>query len=143
VYKRQEVVLEAIKKHLKEGPKYFEDDAYTDQPEMTIASEMIREAILFLLHDEIPHGVGVDVRSMQYKRSGTCEIHADILCSKTSHKGMIIGKQGTMLKHIGSRARQSIENMVGTKVNLKLWVRVKENWQNNSGVMKELGYHNE
>lgn len=138
-----DLILDTIKKYIKEGPKYFEDDAYTDQPEMAIAAEMIRESALYLLHDEIPHGVGVDVRSMQYQRSGVCEIHADILCNKNSHKGMIIGKQGAMLKTIGSRARQSIQNMVGAKVNLKLWVRVKTNWQNNSGIMKELGYHNE
>ena len=136
-----DVILNTIKKYLKEGPKYFPDDIYTDQPEMVIAAEMIRESALYLLRDEIPHGIGVDIRSMQYKKSGVCEIHADLLCDKKSHKGMIIGKQGATLKIIGTRARQSIQKMLGAKVNLKIWVRIKPNWRNNLVIMKELGYH--
>ena len=135
-----DIILDHIKKYIPEGPKYFPDEMYTDQPEQIIAGEMIRESALYLLHDEIPHGVGVDIRSMEYKRSGVCEIHADVLCEKESHKGMIIGKQGEKLKQIGTGARKSIEEMLGAKVNLKLWIRVKPDWRNRAGIMKDLGY---
>ncbi len=136
-----DLILKQLKKYIPEGPKYFPDDMYTDQPEQTIASEMIRESALYLLHDEIPHGVGVEIRSMEYKHSGVCEIHADILCEKASHKGMIIGKQGAKLKQIGSNARKSIENMLGAQVNLQIWIKVKPDWRNSAGTIKELGYH--
>ncbi|MCK5129659.1 MAG: GTPase Era [Clostridiales bacterium] len=138
-----DVVLTHIKQHMPEGPMYFPEDEYTDQPEKVIAAEMIRESALYLLHDEIPHGVGLDIRSMKYKPSGVCEIHADLLCDKASHKGIIIGKQGSMLKNIGTKARMQIQRMLGAKVNLKIWVRVKPNWQNSVSIMKDLGYHNE
>lgn len=134
-------ILEAIKKNMPEGPKYFSEDIYTDQPEQVIASEMIRESALHLLHDEIPHGVGVEIRSMEYKPSGVCEINADLLCERDSHKGMIIGKQGSKLKQIGIAARRSIEGMLGAQVNLKIWVRVKPDWRNSLGIIKDLGYH--
>ncbi len=138
-----DIILDKVKKYIPEGPKYFPEEMYTDQPEQVIASEMIRESVLFLVHDEIPHGVGVEIRSMQYKPSGVCEIHADLLCERDSHKGIIIGKQGSKLKEIGTAARKQIERMLGAKVNLKIWVRVKPDWRNRSGVMKDLGYHNE
>jgi GTP-binding protein Era len=138
-----DIILEKIKSYIPEGPKYFPEEMYTDQPEQVIASEMIRESVLFLVHDEIPHGVGVDIRSMQYKPSGVCEIHADIMCERDSHKGIIIGKQGAKLKEIGIAARKQIERMLGAKVNLKIWGRVKPDWRNKSSVMKDLGYHNE
>jgi len=136
-------ILEEIKKNMPEGPKYFPDDMYTDQPEQVIAGEMIRESVLYLLHDEIPHGVGVDIRSMEYKKSGVCEIHADLMCDKDSHKGIIIGKRGEKLKQIGIAARKSIEGLLGAQVNLQIWVRIKPNWRNSPGIMKDLGYNND
>lgn len=135
-----DIILEKVKKYIPEGPKYFPDEMYTDQPEQVIAAEMIRESALYILHDEIPHGVGVDIRSMGFKPSGVCEIHADLLCEKDSHKGIIIGKGGETLKQIGSAARKSIEGMLGAQVNLKIWVRVKPGWRNSTSVIKDLGY---
>ena len=138
-----DVILEKLKSYIPEGPKYFPDDIYTDQPEQVIAAEMIRESVLYLLHDEIPHGVGVDIRSMKYKKSGVCEIHADLLCERDSHKSIMIGKRGAKLKEIGSAARKSIEGMLGAQVNLQLWVRVKPGWRNNMSAIKDLGYRDE
>jgi GTP-binding protein Era len=138
-----EIILQKLKKYIPEGPKYFPDDMYTDQPEQVIAAEMIRESALYILHDEIPHGVGVDIRSMGFKPSGVCEIHADLLCEKDSHKGIIIGKGGATLKQIGSAARKSIEGMLGAQANLKIWVRVKPGWRNSASAIKDLGYRDE
>ena len=135
-----DAILEEVKKYMPEGPKYFPEEMYTDQPEKVIAAEMIRESVLYLLHDEIPHGVGVDIRSMEYKRSGVCEIHADLMCDKDSHKSIIIGKRGEKLKQIGTSARKSVEGLLGAQVNLQLWVRVKPNWRNSAATMKDLGY---
>ena len=138
-----DIILEKVKKYMPEGPKYFPDDMYTDQPEQVIAAEMIRESALYMLHDEIPHGLGVDIRSMGFKPSGVCEIHADLICEKDSHKGMIIGKRGETLKQIGIAARRSIEGMLGAQANLKIWVRVKPGWRDNASTMKDLGYRDE
>lgn len=136
-----DTLLTEIKNILPTGPKYFPDDMITDQPEKQIVSEMIREKILQLLKDEIPHGVGVEVTSMK-KRKGKdmLDIQATIYCEKDSHKGIIIGKNGLMLKKIGELARVDIERFMGTKVYLELWIKVKKDWRNSDNVLKTLGY---
>lgn len=126
--------------HLPEGPKYFPDDMMTDQPERLICAELIREKALQHLRDEVPHGIGVEMMGMQKIGDGRMEIHATIYCEKASHKGVIIGKQGAMLKKIGSEARVDIERLLGCKVMLRLWVKVREDWRNRTGDLKTLGY---
>ena len=122
------------------GPKYFPDDMVTDQPERVICAEIIREKALRNLYDEVPHGIGVEMMGMQKIGDGRMEIHATIYCEKASHKGVIIGKQGAMLKKIGSEARTDIERLLGCKVMLRLWVKVREDWRNRTGDLKTLGY---
>ena len=122
------------------GPKYFPDDMVTDQPERVICAEIIREKALRNLYDEVPHGIGVEMMGMQKIGDGRMEIHATIYCEKASHKGVIIGKQGAMLKKIGSEARADIERLLGCKVMLRLWVKVREDWRNRTGDLKTLGY---
>ena len=122
------------------GPKYFPDDMVTDQPERVICAEIIREKALRNLYDEVPHGIGVEMMGMQKIGDGRMEIHATIYCEKASHKGVIIGKQGAMLKKIGSEARTDIERLLGCKVMLRLWVKVREDWRNRTGDLKPLGY---
>lgn len=122
------------------GPKYFPDDMVTDQPERVICAEIIREKALRNLYDEVPHGIGVEMMGMQKIGDGRMEIHATIYCEKASHKGVIIGKQGAMLKKIGSEARADIERLLGCKVMLRLWIKVREDWRNRTGDLKTLGY---
>lgn len=122
------------------GPKYFPDDMVTDQPERVICAEIIREKALRNLYDEVPHGIGVEMMGMQKIGDGRMEIHATIYCEKASHKGVLIGKQGAMLKKIGSEARVDIERLLGCKVMLRLWVKVREDWRNRTGDLKTLGY---
>ena len=122
------------------GPKYFPDDMVTDQPERVICAEIIREKALRNLYEEVPHGIGVEMMGMQKIGDGRMEIHATIYCEKASHKGVIIGKQGAMLKKIGSEARVDIERLLGCKVMLRLWVKVREDWRNRTGDLKTLGY---
>lgn len=122
------------------GPKYFPDDMVTDQPERVICAEIIREKALRNLYDEVPHGIGVEMMGMQKIGDGRMEIHATIYCEKASHKGVIIGKQGAMLKKIGSEARVDIERLLGYKVMLRLWIKVREDWRNRTGDLKTLGY---
>ena len=122
------------------GPKYFPDDMVTDQPERVICAEIIREKALRNLYDEVPHGIGVEMMGMQKIGDGRMEIHATIYCEKASHKGVIIGKQGAMLKKIGSEARVDIERLLGCKVMLRLWVKVREDWRSRTGDLKTLGY---
>ena len=122
------------------GPKYFPDDMVTDQPERVICAEIIREKALRNLYDEVPHGIGVEMMGMQKIENGRMEIHATIYSEKASHKGVIIGKQGAMLKKIGSEARADIERLLGCKVMLRLWVKVREDWRNRTGDLKTLGY---
>lgn len=122
------------------GPKYFPDDMVTDQPERVICAEIIREKALRNLYDEVPHGIGVEMMGMQKIGDGRMEINATIYCEKASHKGVIIGKQGAMLKKIGSEARADIERLLGCKVMLRLWVKVREDWRNRTGDLKTLGY---
>ena len=134
-------LTETIFKYLPEGPQYYDEDTITDQPERQIAAELIREKALRNLEDEIPHGVAVLIDRMKEREGGTLiDIDATIVCERESHKGIIIGKQGSMLKKIGTEARRDIEMMTGTKINLKLWVKVKENWRDSDILIKNYGY---
>ena len=125
---------------LPEGPKYFPDDMMTDQPERLICAEIIREKALLHLRDEVPHGVGVEMMAINKLSDTLTEIHATIYCERASHKGIIIGKQGAMLRTIGAESRRDIENLLGTKVNLQLWVKVREDWRNRMDDLRTLGY---
>ena len=122
-----------------EGPHYFPDDTLTDQPERTIVSEIIREKILRNMRDEIPHGTAVSIEKMKERENGMLDIEAVIYCEKESHKGMIIGKKGVMLKKIASEARADMEAFLDAKVNLKCWVKVRDDWRNNENMIKNLG----
>lgn len=135
-----EIILKEALKYIPEGEKFFPEDTLTDQPEKVIAAEMIREKLLLNLDEEVPHGVGVEVTSFKERKDGLINIQATIFCEKSSHKGIIIGKQGVMLKKIGSAARFEIEKLLDTKVFLELWVKVKPDWRNNDNMLKELGY---
>lgn len=134
--------LEALlASYLVEGPKYFPDDMVTDLPERVICAEMIREKALALLKEEVPHGIGVGVDKMvQREDKPICDVWATIYCEREGHKGIIIGKGGAMLKKIGAEARRDMEWMLGTRVNLQLWVKVKDDWRNSLSTMRELGY---
>ena len=136
--------LDALEKklvsYLEEGPQYFPDDMVTDMPERVICGELLREKALRLLIQEIPHGIGVDIEKMELRTDGLYDVWASIYCERDSHKGIIIGKNGSMLKKIASQARTDMEWLLGIKVNLQVWVKVKEDWRNRTSVMKELGY---
>lgn len=136
-----DIVVDEIKKLLPEGPRYFPYDIITDQAERMLAAELIREKILELVSEEVPHGTGVEIITFR-EREGRdlIDIEANIYCERESHKGIIIGKQGAMLKKIGSLARFEMENLLGVKVFLKLWVKVKPDWRNSSSMLKTLGY---
>ena len=129
-----------IVSYLPEGPKYFPDDMMTDQPERLICAEIIREKALFHLRDEVPHGIGVEMMAINRLSDNLTEIHATIYCERASHKGIIIGKQGAMLRTIGAESRRDIESLLGTKVNLQLWVKVREYWRNRMDDLRTLGY---
>ena len=134
-------LLEELSHYAKEGPHYFPDDAMTDQPERVIVAEIIREKLLNCLSEEIPHGTAVTVEQMvEREEKDLIDIHAVIYCEKDSHKGIIIGKQGTMLKKVASQARRDIESFLDIKVNLQCWVKVKEDWRNRPGVIRDLGF---
>lgn len=136
-----EELKKEIKKLLPEGPKYFPEDMLTDQPERVLASEFIREKVLGLLEEEVPHGVGVEVIGFKVRPDGhIIDIDANIYCERDSHKGIIIGRQGGMLKRIGSLARVDMEKLFGAKVFLRLWVKVKPGWRNSDSMLKTLGY---
>lgn len=133
-----------IKSILPEGVMYFDSQDYTDQPERTVASEYVREKMLLLLRDEIPHGTGVEITLFKDRENkNIIDIEATIYCEKKSHKGIIIGKNGSMLKRIGTMAREDMEKLFGAKVFLKLWVKVKEDWRNKNSVLRDLGYGRE
>lgn len=125
---------------LPEGPKYFPDDIMTDQPERLIVAEMIREKALLHLRDEVPHGIGVEILGITKESETLTEIHATIYCERDAHKGIIIGKHGSMLQTIGSEARTDIEKLMNTHINLKLWVKVREDWRNRIDDLRTLGY---
>lgn len=138
--KNVDELIKLIKKHLKEGVKYFLNDEFTDKSERFLVAEAIREKVLLLLQDEIPHGVAVDI--IEYKETEELyTISADLICERESHKKIIIGKGGEMLKKIGIQSRKEIEAIVGTKVMLNLYVKVRENWRNNKNYMNEYGYN--
>ncbi len=136
-------LLAELEKFALEGPQLFPEDMVSDQPERQLAAEIIREKLLILLDREVPHGVAVGVERMEERDDGLVSIHATIYCEKNSHKGIIIGKNGEMLKQVGQLARKDIERMLGTKVYLDLWVKVKEGWRNNQYQMRNFGYENE
>ena len=142
--KNTDELIKTLKKLLPYGPQFYDEDTITDQPERQIASEMIREQALRQLDKEIPHGIAVVIDRMKDRPDGNiCDIDATIICERESHKGIIIGKQGKMLKSIGTKARISIENLLGMKVNLKLWVKVKKDWRDSDTLIKNYGYHDE
>lgn len=136
-----ENLIPLIFKYMEDGPQYYDEDTVTDQPERQIAAELIREKALRKLDDEIPHGIAVAIDIMKERpRGNIMDIDATIICERDSHKGIIIGKQGSMLKAIGTDARKDIEAMLGMKVNLKLWVKVKKNWRDSDFLIKNFGY---
>lgn len=137
-----EELLKVIMKYLPYGPQFYDENTVTDQPERQIVAELIREKALHSLDEEIPHGIAVAVDSMKM-RGKVMHIDATIICERDSHKGIIIGKQGNMLKKIGSTARYEIERMLDLKVNLKLWVKVKKDWRDSEYLMKNFGYREE
>ena len=132
-------LLKVIMKYLPYGPQFYDEDTVTDQPERQIVAELIREKALHCLNEEIPHGIAVTIESMKRNKK-VMHIDATIICERDSHKGIIIGKQGNMLKKIGSTARYEIEKMLGCQVNLKLWVKVKKDWRDSEYLMKNFGY---
>lgn len=134
-------LLEEIRSSLPEGPMYFPDDMVTDQPERQIASEIIREKALSFLQDEIPHGVAVEIMSMKKRHNKELiDVEATLYCERESHKGIIIGKNGAMLKKIGTAAREDMENLLGSPINLKIWVKVKKDWRDSDFLLKNFGY---
>lgn len=135
-------LLRVIMKYLPYGPQFYDEDTVTDQPERRIVAELIREKALHSLQDEIPHGIAVAIDRMKMQNK-VMHIDATIICERDSHKGIIIGKQGSMLKKIGSTARYEIERMLDCKVNLKLWVKVKKDWRDSEFLMKNFGYREE
>lgn len=135
-------LLKVIKSHLEEGPQYFPDYMITDQPERVLVSELIREKVLHYIHDEVPHGVAVEIERMKSRKDKEIvDISAVIYCERDSHKGIIIGKNGRKLKGIGKSARADIELLLGSQANLQLWVKVKENWRNSQNYISNFGYN--
>lgn len=139
--KNLDTVIDMIFKYLPYGPQFYDEDTVTDQPQRQIVAEMIREKALRTLEEEIPHGIAVTIDTMKERPGGKLvDIEATIICERESHKGIIIGKQGVMLKKIGSAARFEIERMLEQKVNLKLWVKVKKDWRDSDYLIKNFGY---
>lgn len=132
-------LVKVIYDFLPYGPMFYEEDTLTDQPQRQIVAELIREKALHSLNEEIPHGIAVSIDKMKFRKK-ICDIDATIICERDSHKGIIIGKQGSMLKKIGSAARYEIEQMLETKVNLQLWVKVKKDWRESDFLLKNFGY---
>ena len=139
--KNTDLMLKLIFKYLPYGPQYYDEDTVTDQPMRQIAAELIREKALRLLNDEIPHGIAVTIEKMTERKNGMMDIEATIICERDTHKGIIIGKGGSMLKKIGSSARREIENLMDTQVNLQLWVKVRKEWRDSELYMKNYGYN--
>lgn len=133
-------MTDLIFRYLPPGPQYYDEDTVTDQPMRQIAAELVREKALRLLSDEIPHGIAVTIEKMTERKNGMFDIEATIICERDSHKGIIIGKGGSMLKKIGSAARLEIENLMGARVNLQLWVKVRKEWRDSELYMKNYGY---
>lgn len=133
-------LIRCIMKYLPYGPAFYDEDTITDQPQRQIVAEMIREKALRSLDEEIPHGIAVTIEKMKW-RGNIVDIEATIICERESHKGIIIGKQGSMLKKIGTSARRDIENMLESRVNLQLWVKVKKDWRDSDFLLKNFGYN--
>lgn len=138
--KNVDTLINLMVEALPEGPKYYPDDMITDVQERFVVSEIVREKALRTLRDEVPHGIAVDVIQMKKKENGTYHIEVDLICEKDSHKGIIIGKNGESLKKIGSAARYELEKFLNSKVNIKIWVKVRKEWRDNQSLLKELGY---
>ena len=139
-----DTVIEQIFKYLPEGPMYYDEDTVTDQPMRQIVAELIREKALHALDEEIPHGIAVTIERMKKRRhKDIYDIEATIVCERDSHKGIIIGKKGSMLKKIGTNARYEIEQQLDMKVNLQLWVKVRKDWRDSELLMKNYGYKEE
>jgi len=136
-----EALIAAILKYFEPGPKYFSEDMITDQPERQIVSEMVREKALMFLQEEIPHGIAVEIISMKSrKKSDLVDIEATIYCERESHKGIILGKGGAMIKKIGAAARKEISGLLGSPINLQLWLKVRKKWRDNDFLLRGLGY---
>ncbi len=135
-----EELLTELEKYAEEGPHLFPEDMITDQPERQICAELIREKLLRCLEKEIPHGTAIEITRFSERENGLVDIEATIFCEKESHKGIIIGKKGAMLKKIGELARLDMEAFLGTKVNLQTWVKVKENWRDSMAQLRNFGY---
>ena len=138
--KNVDKLLELMVEKLPEGPKYYPEDMITDVQERFVVSEIVREKALRTLRDEVPHGIAVDVIQMKQKENGTYHIEVDLICEKDSHKGIIIGKNGQCLKKIGESSRYELERFLRSKVNIKIWVKVRKEWRDNQVLLKELGY---
>ena len=138
-----DVLLEELEKYAVEGPHLFPDDMITDQPERQICAELVREKLLICLDKEIPHGTAVEVTKFSERDNGIIDLEVTIYCEKDSHKGIIIGKRGAMLKKIGELARADIEEFMGTKVYLQTWVKVKENWRDSTVLLRNFGFNND
>ena len=137
-----QALIDSIFKYLPYGPMFYDEDTVTDQPQRQIVSELIREQALRCLDEEIPHGIAVSIDQMKWRADDSIvDIDATIVCERDSHKGIIIGKGGSMLKKIGSRARKEIEDLLETQVNLKLWVKVKKDWRDSDFLLKNFGYN--
>jgi GTP-binding protein Era len=137
-------VIDSIFKYLPYGPQFYDEDTITDQPERAICAEIIREKALHALSEEVPHGIAVSVDRMKTRKGGQIvDIDATIVCERDSHKGIIIGKQGAMLKKIGTNARFEMERLLDVQVNLKLWVKVKKDWRDSDFLIKNFGYREE
>ncbi|AXU28452.1 TPA: GTPase Era [Clostridioides difficile] len=140
--KNTDTLIKVIQNYLEEGPKYFPDYMITDQPERVLIAELIREKVLHYLNDEIPHGVAVEIEKMKARNDKEIvDVSAVIYCERDSHKGIIIGKNGRKLKGIGKSARQDIELLLGSQINLQLWVKVKGNWRNLQNYINNFGYN--
>ena len=139
-----DILVDLIFKYLPYGPMFYDEDTITDQPERQIVAELIREKALHALSEEIPHGIAVTIERMKEREhGGIIDIDATIICERDSHKGIIIGKGGSMLKKIGTNARFEIERLLDSKVNLKLWVKVKKDWRDSDFLIKNFGYREE
>ena len=133
-------LMDELEKHAEEGPQLFPDDMITDQPERQICAELVREKLLNCLDKEVPHGTAVEITLFHERDDGVIEIDATIYCEKDSHKGIIIGKHGAMLKKVGEQARTDMEEFLGTKVFLQTWVKVKENWRDSANLLRNFGF---
>ena len=136
-------LLDVVGALLPEGPALFPRDVVTDQPERQVCAEIVREKLLYCLDKEVPHGTAVEVTKFSERDDGLIDLHVTIYCEKVSHKGIIIGKQGAMLKRISTLARADVERFMGTRVYLETWVKVKENWRDNANLIRSFGFDSE